>query len=415
MIVNKLSLKKIIGIQLNGGNKLMKDREEIEKEIITSTSKNILVQFPTGCRKTRIALDRMGVWIYPNIGTKILIVVPRIVLIQNWIDEFKKWGYENYLNFTEFVTYASLHKKVGDYNLIIFDEVHHLSERCREVLNYFYPKNTIMLSATVSRDMKRELYNIFPDMRIYSLSIKEAINNDMLPDPKVILIPLKLDDKTKNCQIIKNKEKTFQITIPYSERKKYFNEKRFKIIIECTQKEFYNDISNLIEYYKKKMFFNERLKNMYLRKCGERLKWLSDQKTSIIKEILVKLNNERTLTFCNSILQTELLGEYCINSKNKESKEYLKMFNEGKINHITACNILDEGVNLSNCKVGIYASLNNSERIIIQRLGRLLRHQKPVLIIPYFEGTRDEEIINKMLLNYNDDLITKVKSLNFKL
>ena len=162
------------------------------------------------------------------------------------------------------------------------------------------------------------------------------------------------------------------------------------------------------------MFFNERLKNMYLRKCGERLKWLSDQKTDFVKEILVKLNNERTLTFCNSILQTELLGEYCINSKNKDSKDYLEQFNNGKINHITACNILDEGVNLSNCKVGIYASLNNSERIIIQRLGRLLRHPNPILVIPYFEGTRDEEIVNKMLFNYNKNLIIKMRDLNYE-
>ena len=89
--------------------------------------------------------------------------------------------------------------------------------------------------------------------------------------------------------------------------------------------------------------FNEVFKNMFLRKSGDRLKWLSDQKTAYIKSLLDQLHQERTLTFCNSIPQTEELGKYCINSKNKKSMDYLDKFNDGKINHITACNMLDEG------------------------------------------------------------------------
>ena len=50
---------------------------------------------------------------------------------------------------------------------------------------------------------------------------------------------------------------------------------------------------------------------------------------------------------------------------------YLEEFNNGKINHITACNMLNECMNLVNCQVGIYANLNNSETIIKQRLGKL--------------------------------------------
>lgn len=69
-------------------------------------------------------------------------------------------------------------------------------------------------------------------------------------------------------------------------------------------------------------------------------------------------------------------------------------------------------MNLIDCQVGIYASLNSSDTMIKQKLGRLLRHPKPVLIIPYYNNTREEEIIKKMLEDYNPKLVTVVGSLN---
>ena len=60
-----------------------------------------------------------------------------------------------------------------------------------------------------------------------------------------------------------------------------------------------------------------------------------------------------------------------------------------------------------NCQVGIYNNLNSSETIVTQRIGRLLRHKEPIIIIPYFVHTREEELINKMKENFNESL-TKV-------
>ena len=65
-------------------------------------------------------------------------------------------------------------------------------------------------------------------------------------------------------------------------------------------------------------------------------------------------------------------------------------------------------MNLVNCQVGIYANLNSSDTIVKQRMGRLLRHKNPVLIVPYFVGTRDEELVGKMLENYNPKLVTVI-------
>ena len=73
--------------------------------------------------------------------------------------------------------------------------------------------------------------------------------------------------------------------------------------------------------------------------------------------------------------------------------------------------MLNEGMNLVNCQIGIYANLNSSETIIKQRTGRLLRHKNPIIIIPYYENTRDEELVDRMLENYNPELITTVNSI----
>src|SRR5574344_66369 len=388
------------------------NREEAEETLVNVSNPFILAEMPTGFGKSKLALDRMAKIIEPNIGAKILIVIPRLVLIQNWIDEFNKWGYGTYLCLTEFVTYVSFPKKVGNYDLIIFDEVHHLSERCRESLGGFWMRNDIMLSATVGRDMRKELQHLFPNLYICRISTKSAIRDEVLPDPRVFLVPLVLNNTVANCEIVKNKSQKIEIRIPYHQRFNYSKVTNRRIVIKCTQRQYYDDISSLISWYKKKMF-NEVFKNMFLRKSGERLNWLSEQKTSFVKHLLMYvLKDQRTLTFCNGIPQTEELGRYCVNSKNKESHENLNKFNSGRVNHITACNMLDEGMNLVNCRVGVYATLNSSERMITQKLGRLLRHPDPVLIIPYFKDTRDEKIVKKMVEDYNPELVTVVTNLN---
>lgn len=387
----------------------MKTREDYSKEILAITNQNLLLILPTGFGKSKMALDIMH--LRCRAGDRILVVVPKNVLKDNWKEEFKKWGYEDYLPYTTFVTYVSFPKVANEYQLVIFDEVHHLTERCQDSLDTFIIHNTVMLSATVGRELRYNLAAYFPNLYIYKVRTREAIDEDILPDPRVYLIPMTLDNTKVNCEIIKNKSKGNPITVPYAQRWNYKGVKSRKIIIKCTQQEYYNDISNLISYYKNKMFM-EIFKNRYLHTSGDRLKWLSNQKTAFVHTLLDHLNGERTLTFCNSIEQTEELGKYCINSKNKNSDEVLSKFNSGRINHITACAMLDEGVNLSNCRIGVYANLNSSVRMIKQRLGRLLRHKDPIIVIPYFTNTRDEEIVNKMCADYNEELVSTITNIN---
>ena len=364
-------------------------REEVTTEVLAINSPNLLLEIPTGFGKSRLALDilKKKCW-KSDFPYKILIVIPRNVLQENWHEEFKKWQMEAYYEKITFTTYVSLPKHAGRWDMVIFDECHHITERCMEALMSFNISNSLLLSATVKRTIRGDLKRTFQGLYTYRVSTRDAIESEVLPDPRVILIPLTLDtvNKTEVLEVKRTKQK-----------------------YACTPRRYYEDITGLVEWYKRKATSGNRIfKNIWLHKAGERLKWLSNQKSSIVLDILRKLSNHRTLTFCSSIQQTEVLGKNHIHSKNKESKVILETFNNGKIKHITSVNMLDEGVNLKNCQVGIYANLNSSERIVKQRLGRILRHKNPVIIIPFFLNTRDEEIVKQMLVDYNPTLISTV-------
>lgn len=382
-------------------------REEVLKEVKAIPNRNVLLTLPTGFGKSRSAIERVKN--KAKNCKSLLIVVPRNVLKVNWREELNKWWPNCKLNIT-FTTYVSFPKHKGNWDFVIFDEAHHLSERCREALCDFTISNSILLSATVKKELKEELKEVFDDLYYYNISLRKAIENEVLPDPIVYLMPLVLDNKWPNERIIKNpKAKGRVIYSSWAERWSYMRQKSNPVHIFCTQAQYLDDLNSQIEWFKNRRG-NVACKNRWLKLCGDRLKYLSDCKVPIVLKILAHCKNQRTLTFCNNIDQTVRLGEYCINSKNTKSGNILELFNKNIINHITACNILNEGINLSNCQVGIYANLNSSETIIKQRTGRLLRHPHPIIIIPYYKGTREEELVNKMLEDYNPNL---VKTINF--
>jgi superfamily II DNA or RNA helicase len=389
-------------------------RKELREQVLKEKCPNILLELATGFGKSKLALEILHNRVSNIENPKILIVIPKLVLINNWKKEFVKWRrFFKYLKNVTFTTYISLPKKVGKWDVIIYDECHHLSERCLSYFKYIQAQNIIFLSATVSRDKLYQLQlNTNYHLKVFKVTAKEAIKEEILPDPKVYLLRLVLDRKNISRQIIKNPEAKTQKTIPYASRFSYARVKNLRIVIPCTQGQFYDELDSLVRWFKSKINASPAMKMMYLRKAGERLKWLSNEKTDIIKSLLHSLGNYRTLTFCNSIEQSELLGKYCIHSKNKEGIEYLNKFNNGKINHITCVSQLDEGINLHNCQIGIYGILNSSTRLVQQRLGRLLRHPNPIIIIPYFTNTRDEELVKKMLEDYNPEKVTTIRNIN---
>lgn len=384
-------------------------RTQLLQKVLNSNSKNILLELPTGTGKTMLAIEKIKQLNPKNI----LIVIPRNVLKENWNKEIEKWGgLDCEITYS---TYVSIPKNVGSYDILVLDEAHHTTERCRESLKHYNYKNAILLSATINRNLKTELYRMFKFETI-KVSTREAIENEVLPEPMVYLVPMELDNTKSSEILVKNPKGKTIVRTPYANRWNYLRNKEYRVELKCTQQQYIQDLNEQIEWYKRKALRTNNIlfKNKWLYLCSERLKYLATIKNSFIKDLLLHLKNYRTLTFCTDIKQTEELGKYCINSKNKSSEEYLNMFNNNKIKHITACNCLNEGINLSNCRVGIFVNVNASEIMTLQRIGRILRHKQPTVIIPYYKNTREQELVINMLENFNKDnikVLTNLKDL----
>lgn len=389
-------------------------REDMLGEVLSLEGSNWLLELATGTGKSRMALEKIKSLSLTMSRANILIVVPRAVHKKNWANEVEEWWPKCPFSVT-YTTYVSFPKHKGNWDFVIFDECHHLSERCREALYDFNITHSILLSATVSKTLKDELKEVFDDLVSYKKDLRDVIGEEILPDPRVYLWPLELNVGGFPTEVIwKNpKAKGTLVECHWASRWAFIKQKEHPVKIHCTERQYYTDLCSQIDYWKQR-YMSSRGKiarNKWLRLCADRLKWLSDKKVKYLNQLLPFLMKYRTLTFCNSIEQTELLGKYCINSKNINSLQYLEDFNSGKIDHITACNMLNEGMNLVNCQVGIYANLNSSEAIIKQRMGRLLRHPKPVIVVPYFKGTREEDLVKVMLEDYNPELVKTIISI----
>ena len=365
---------------------------------------NICLEHATGCGKTLSAINlqaRMN-------SQKTFICVAEIAHIQNWIDEYIKHGYGHLLKSTEIFCYASLKKyKNKMCNLLVLDEAHHAFSDTRiDILSSIKTEKVIGLSATITDEDKFSFNNIFGETDVYTITMEEAIEMEILPKPKVYLIGLELDNSNKSETInFKRGKNIKEIHCDYLQRNTYIYAKSkyptLNLIIHCTQKEKYDYID--AEYNRAAMY----KRTGWLRYGGVRKKYLSDCKTDKIKEICKTLQEDgkRFITFCGSIEQAEMvMAENCIHSK-KESNSILKRFNSKEINSIYAVKKLVEGVNLVDINAAVIGQLDGTERPFIQMTGRSLRADFPEVYVLYFENTKDLDYLENVTNNIPSEYI----------
>lgn len=344
-------------------------REELLQRVIGAYASSLVIEAGTGVGKTRLALEKAKLW-----GGKVLVIVPRKVLEREWREEARKWKFPQGKLYT--MCYASM--KEGepmvkdDWDVVIFDECHHLTERCREYLPW--SRHYIFLTATLTREVGWWIQSHILDFEHIQMSTRESIDNEILPEPKVYLYPLRFH--------------TYMEKIDW----------RWKTY-DANERSMYQFIEQQI---KNSEWDKEKKKLLLI----ERLKWLANRKLPIVKDMVSRLHGRRLLVFCNTIEQSLNVDCLSINSKGTNPQKALEMFNDHQVERISACNMLDEGVNLKDCEIAIFASVNSSARIQAQRIGRMLRHPKPKIIIPYYEESREADIVKK-LVKENFKLVEK--------
>lgn len=399
-------------------------RAEIQKravELMRDTPLLIL-QWCTGLGKSKAAIDIIKDLSKDRID--ILLVVSEIAHKENWKKEFLKWGLPSNVGIL-IETYASLknHKKEV-YDLIILDEAHHAGSDLRmEVLEEIKSKKVLALSATLPSEMGFKLGLLYGrKMSSFKVSLQQAIDWGILPKPKLYLIPMTLDN-TRLTQIIieewGRKEKRRTVKCSISERWTYMKDKatypHMRLEIECTELQKYLYLSDQIEFWKRKFLqtMNGGVKNKWLRFGSERKRFLGSLKDNTAKKVLTLIKDKRYICFCSSIEQAEKLGgNNSIHSKKKGALNTIEDFNNKKINNLFVIGMIQEGQNLVDTGVGIVIQLDGQERAFIQKSGRTMRVEDPVLFILYYKDTRDEEYLQTALEDINPDYITEVTDLS---
>lgn len=106
------------------------NKEQVQQEALAAWKKRgrkgTLI-LPTGSGKTRVGVLAIVEYLQ-ECGGRALVVVPTTNLRDNeWENEFKKWGYEEYLQYVTIECIQTLYKTTYDYigyNMIVVDEIH---------------------------------------------------------------------------------------------------------------------------------------------------------------------------------------------------------------------------------------------------------------------------------------------------
>lgn len=364
---------------------MSKTREEIQNIAINLSEEynKLLLEWATGIGKSYASIK-----IIEKLGGKWNIVVAETNHISNWEEEFKKHNKSRLLKNINFFCYQSLHKYLNG-KKYIFDEAHHLlSDKRLKLLNKIKADNIIMLSATVTKNQKILLTSNIGEFHTNKVTLSDAIEFGILPEPNVYFVGVELNTIQKNCKFHFNKDK----------------------YIYCSEREMYNRMSDRIDYLKEK-YFNSRSefdKVKWLNYANKRKQFLSECKTKYAKILLNKLKEKRLICFTGSIKQSEELSKgLSIHSKlsTKKRVQLLEDFNSGTIDKLFATGMLKEGQNLANIEAGLIIQLDNVERYFVQTHGRTLRSQYPEQYVLYVKNTQDQVYVNTAIENFNKDYI----------
>ena len=380
---------------------------------------NLLLQWATGCGKTKQAIraiDRLD----KDHHNRVLIVVAEIAHKKNWIREFQKWNPQLLIDINyeiEIICYNSLHHHMGQhYDLVIFDESHHLGTNIRlDVLTDIYSSRFLLLSATMDKNIIYAIEEIIGPIYVSTITLQQSIDWGLLPEPTIVLVPMELDNIICDQVVEETRGKSaYAQTIHCTVREKwnYLKDKRrypnLKLLVSCTQRQKYNDLCLKIEYYKKLYFSKqtESIKNKWLQYGSQRKVFLGSLKDKKAREIITTFGKSRYICFCTNIEQADKLGgNNAIHSEKDKPLETIDKFNDKQINSLFVVGMLKEGQNLVDIEKGLIIQLDGKILPFIQKTGRVLRAEYPEIYIIYIKGTQDEIYLNRALEHVNPEYI----------
>lgn len=312
-----------------------------------------LICMATGTGKSKTAIDAIISLVKYKPEASILVVVPTTKLRdKTWRDEFKEWNVEAIWDKNvEKVCYKSLDKKSGcEYDLVIMDEVHNLTERSSGFLMFNTIHALMALTATPPENkFKQMLFEKYRLQMVYEITLDEAVDLGVVAPYEITIIQTELDAIRRNV-MAGRKDNRFWTT----EAKNY---------------EYYAKIENSedpIDQAKvNKFFYINRMRFIY------NLNSKLEAAKVLLRDFIS--TDLRTLIFCGSTNHADFLADSVYHSKRKKGDTGYDDFTTGKTNRMSCVEALNEGDNIPNVDIAFIVQLNSSRLDLIQRIGRILR------------------------------------------
>ncbi len=367
-----------------------KQKSKIQKEINESLplKPHGLLLLAPRLGKSKIAIDV----IRKNNPKSILWVTPSAELADNDIpEEFVKWKANKFIKRLTTVTWMSLNKIKGHFDMIIFDEVQFLTEN--NISNFISKDITYeyilgMTGTQTKHEVKKDLYKLLKLPILYELSINEAVDIGILANYsiKVILIA---PSRVKNIKA-GTKAKPFMTS----------EESNYIYLDTSTNKS--------IAQGKKDITFKilARMRAIYD----------SPSKTEAAKFLINNLPG-RKLFFCSGIKQAEDICDYVYHSKTDD--KYVQQFIDGTLDTIAMVNSGGIGWTYKEIDHLVMAQADSDNNgTTSQKISRTLLEQKnykATIWLLCLIGTQDEKWIESALENFDKDKIEYIEYKNLKL
>jgi len=373
----------------NSGTISLRDWQRRAKKYFFEHDNNALFTVTTGAGKTYIAIDIINDVLYNNPGTRVLIIVPKNVILESgWYKELTDYGFPiqdigvYYGNIKEFSTITltnmqNIHKiPLEMFQMLILDEAHNYSTpRMLEYIKHPF-EYRLGLTATLSfSDGKHlELLKTF-GYNTFVYDPKEALDDGILNPFDFYNIGLSLDSQSFNEYTLLSQQLTNTLKIGGG----------------------YNTL----------MKSNNKLKLKMLSLINERKKLVNnyEEKFEVAKQIIVNNRDKKIIVFNQFNSQTSKLYWHLLEEdvncrvmhsgiKHSKREQDLIDFKNNKYNVLLTSKVLDEGYNLPKLDMAIIMAGDNTDKQTIQRMGRVLRKKKGItskLYQIYCKNTIEED------------------------
>ncbi|WP_313370221.1 DEAD/DEAH box helicase [Sedimentibacter sp.] len=236
-----------------------------------------------------------------------------------------------------------------EFHYIIIDEAHHsAADSYKKILGYFKPEFTLGLTATPERSDGEQILDLFKNVA-HKLDLLTAVEKDELVPVRCI---------------------------------------RIKTNIDLTHVRFNGIKYNFLDL-ENKMYIPER-------------------NNLIVDTYINYIKNKKTVIFCVSVKHGEeiarLLKEKGVfaesvsgSTNSKKRKEILSNYENGSINVLCACDLLNEGWDSPKTEVLFMARPTMSKTIYMQQLGRGMRKSEDKECLTVFDFVDNANVFNEAL------------------